>query len=125
MPLLFHLSADIPPLPSSGVGGGDWECNRGLEDDRTYLDVAPYLRTECAAVYVDADCEPCCSVLRCHVIEQRTRVGGRLDAMQAHVPSELDGQSELCLEDGKLVRKGRREWRQRAVAAVIVVVPSL
>lgn len=92
--------------------------------NRTYLDVAPYLRTECAAVYVNADCEPCCSVLRCHVIKQCTRLGGRLDAMQAHVPSELDGQGELCLKYSQLVRKGRREWRQRAVTAVVVVGSS-
>lgn len=99
-----------------------------VEWERTYRDVAPYLGTERTAVYVDADCEPCSTVRRCHLIKQRTRLGGRLDGMQAHVPPELDSQSELRLEDGQLVCKGRREWRQRmtAVAAtVIVVVPSI
>jgi hypothetical protein len=43
--------------------------------------------------------------------------------MQAHVTSKLDSQSELRLEDGQLVRKGRREWRQRAASAV--AVPSI
>jgi hypothetical protein len=72
-------------------------------------------------VYVDADCEPRSTVRRRHAIEQRTRLGGRLDAMQAHVAPELDGQCELRLEDSQLVRKGRREWRQleRLIAASI------
>ncbi len=72
-------------------------------------------------MYVDADCEPCSTVRRCHAIEQRTRLGGRLDTMQAHVASELGSQSDLRLEDGQLVRKGGREWRQCAVTATIVV----
>jgi hypothetical protein len=79
-------------------------------------------------VYIDADCEPCSTVRRCHLIKQRTRLGGRLDGMQTHVPSELDSQSELRLEDGQLVCKGRREWRQlvtAAAATVIVVGPPI
>jgi len=76
-----------------------------MEKGRTYLDVAPHLWTERAAVYVDANGKPRSTVRRCHAVEQCPRLRGCLDAMQAHVAPEFDGQSELRFEDGQLVRK--------------------
>jgi hypothetical protein len=84
------------------------------EIERTYLNPEPYLRTESAAVYIHADCEPRSAVRRRHFVEHFTRLRGRLDAMQTHVAPELDSQSELRFEYSQLVRKGRREGRQRA-----------
>jgi len=68
-------------------------------------------------VYIHADCEPRGAVHRRHFVEQLTRLRGRLDAMQTHVAPELDSQGELRFEYGQLVRKGRREWRQRATVS--------
>ena len=80
-----------------------------VEVERTYLNPAPYFRTESAAVYIHADCKPCSAVRRRHFVEQLTRLRRRLDAMQAHVAPELDCQRELRFEYGQLVWKGRRE----------------
>ena len=110
MGFLFYPSVDVPPL-ASGVGevqATEW----GEEVERTYLNHPPHFRAEGAAVNIDADCKPRSAVCRCHAIEQLTRLRGRLDAMQTHVAAELDGESELRLEDVQLVRKGRREGRQ-------------
>ena len=113
MGFLFYPLVDVPPL-ASGVGEVHATELGEREVKRTYLDAPPHLRAEGAAVNIDADRKPRSAMGRCHAIKQLTRLRGRLDAMQAYVTAELDGQSELRLENAQLVCKGRREGRQQA-----------
>lgn len=59
---------------------------------------------------VHADPQPRGAVRGLHAVEQLDRRLLALDAVQAHVALELDGQSELRLEDRELVRERGREW---------------
>lgn len=90
--------------------------------ERTHPNFAPRLGAELAAVHIDADREPRSTVRRRHAVEHRARLGGRLDAVHTHIAPQLDGEGELCLEDGELVCEGRQERRQPAAASVVVVV---
>ena len=73
-------------------------------------------------MHIDADREPPGTVRRCHAVEQRERLRGRLDAVHAHIAPQLDGDSELCLDDGELVCEGRHEWRQPAATSIFISI---
>ncbi len=77
-------------LPSPPGNGEGMQWGVEVEVERTHFNTVPHLRTESATVYIDAGCEPCSAVRRCHAIEQLACLSGRLDTMQAHVAPEVE-----------------------------------
>ena len=77
---------------------------------RTHLDVLPCLRTQAAAVHVDADSRPRVAVFRLQFVQQRDGCLLALHAVEADVAPQLHGEIDLRFQDRELMLQRYGKW---------------